>query len=136
MYLQDLYTKGNSLKDISETIEEIYSIQLSSETISDMTKSVSEEVEVWQNRELKKCYPFVYVDCLYCYVKEDLRSIKKAIYVALGIDTSGIKDVLGIWIESTESASKWCEIFEELKSRGVEDILFYQWTDLQGSPMQ
>lgn len=129
-----LYAKGNSLKDISETIAEIYSIQLSSETISNMTKAVSEEVEAWQNRELKKCYPFVYVDCLYCYVKEDLSSIKKAIYVALGVDTSGIKDVLGIWIETTESASKWCEIFEELKSRGVEDILFVSMDGLTGLP--
>lgn len=129
-----LYAKGNSLKDISETIEEIYAIQLSSETISNMTKAVSEEVETWQNRKLKKCYPFVYVDCLYCYVKEDLSSIKKAIYVVLGVDSSGIKDVLGIWIETTESASKWCEIFEELKSRGVEDILFVSMDGLAGLP--
>lgn len=109
-----LYAKGNSLKDISQTIEEIYSIKLSSETISKMTAAVNEEVQKWQNRELEDCYPFVYIDCLYCSVKEDLRSIKKAIYVALGVNTQGIKDVLGIWIDTTESASKWSEIFEEL----------------------
>ena len=62
-------------------------------------KELSEEVEKWQNRKLKKCYPFVYVDCLYCSVKEDYKSIKKAIYVVLGVDTKGIKDVLGIWID-------------------------------------
>ena len=112
-----LYAKGNSLKDISQTIEEIYSIKLSSETISKMTAAVNEEVQKWQNRELEDCYPFVYIDCLYCSVKEDLRSIKKAIYVALGVNTQGIKDVLGIWIDTTESASKWSEIFEELKNR-------------------
>ena len=111
-----LYAKGNSLKDISQTIEEIYSIKLSSETISKMTAAVNEEVQKWQNRELEDCYPFVYIDCLYCSVKEDLRSIKKAIYVALGVNTQGIKDVLGIWIDTTESASKWSEIFEELKN--------------------
>ena len=72
-----LYAKGNTLKDIKETISEIYSIELSEETISNMTKAVSEEVSVWQNRKLEKCYPFIYVDCLYCSVKEDLRSIKK-----------------------------------------------------------
>ena len=129
-----LYAKGNSLKDISETIEEIYSVKLSSETISNMTAAVSEEVKIWQNRPLQKCYPFVYVDCLYCSVKEDLTSIKKAIYVALGVDTSGIKDVLGIWIETTESASKWCEIFEELKIRGIEDIFFVSMDGLTGLP--
>lgn len=99
-----------------------------------MTKSVSEEVEKWQNRKLEKCYPFVYVDCLYCSVKEELRSVKKAIYVALVVNTQGIKDVLGIWIETTESASKWCEIFEELKERGVEDIFFISMDGLTGLP--
>ena len=93
-----LYAKGNSLNDIKETIKEIYDIELSAETISNMTKAVSEEVEAWQKRELEECYPFIYVDCLYCSVKEDLRSVKKAIYVVLGVNTEGIKDVLGIWI--------------------------------------
>ena len=93
-----MYAKGNTLKDIKETIREIY------------------------------------IDCLYCSVKEDLRSIKKAIYVVLGVDTEGKKEVLGIWIDSTESASKWCEIFEELKSRGVEDIFFVSMDGLTGLP--
>lgn len=127
-----LYAKGNSLKDIKDTIQEIYSIELSEETLSNMTKSVSEEVEKWQSRPLEICYPFVYVDCLYCSVKEDLRSIKKAIYVALGVNTKGIKDVLGIWIDTTESATKWCEIFEELKTRGVKDIFFVSMDGLTG----
>ena len=129
-----LYAKGNTLKDIKETISEIYSIELSEETISNMTKAVSEEVCAWQNRELEKCYPFVYVDCLYCSVKEDLRSIKKAIYIVLGVNPQGIKDVLGIWIDTTESASKWCEIFEELKLRGIEDIFFVSMDGLTGLP--
>ena len=129
-----MYAKGNSLKDIKDTIREIYSIELSEEKLSNMTKSVSEEVEKWQNRELENCYPFVYVDCLYCSVREDLRSVKKAIYVVLGIDTLGVKDILGIWIETTETASKWCEIFEDLKSRGVEDIFFVSMDGLTGLP--
>ena len=70
-----MYARGNSLKDIKETIREIYSIDLSEETLSNMTKSVSEEVEKWQNRKLERCYPFVYVDCIYCSVKEDLRTM-------------------------------------------------------------
>lgn len=129
-----MYAKGNSLKDIKETIREIYSIELSEETISNMTKSVNEEVVAWQNRELEKCYPFVYVDCLYCSVKDDLKSIKKAIYVVLGVNTKGVKDVLGIWIETTEFASKWCEIFEDLKQRGVQDIFFVCMDGLSGLP--
>ena len=129
-----MYAKGNTLKDIKETIREIYAIELREETISNMTKSVNEEIVKWQNRKLQKCYPFVYIDCLYCSVKEDLRSIKKAIYVVLGVDTEGKKEVLGIWIDSTESASKWCEIFEELKSRGVEDIFFVSMDGLTGLP--
>ncbi|MGN1299182.1 MAG: IS256 family transposase [Candidatus Scatovivens sp.] len=129
-----LYAKGNSLKDIKDTIQEIYSIELSEETLSNMTKAVSEEVEKWQSRPLAICYPFVYVDCLYCSVKEDLRSIKKAIYVALGVNTKGIKDVLGIWVDTTESATKWCEIFEELKTRGVKNIFFVSMDGLTGLP--
>ena len=129
-----MYAKGNSLNDIKDTIRQIYSIELSEESLSNMTKSVSKEVSLWQNRVLQKCYPFVYVDCLYCSVKEDLRSIKKAIYVALGVDVQGVKDVLGIWIDYTESASKWCEIFEELKFRGVEEIFFVSMDGLTGLP--
>ena len=129
-----MYAKGISLKDIKDTIKEIYSIELSEETISNMTKAVSKEVETWQNRRLKKCYPFVYIDCLYCSVKEDLRSIKKAIYIVLGVDIRGKKDVLGIWLDITESASKWYEIFEDLKERGVEDIFFVSMDGLVGLP--
>ena len=129
-----MYAKGNSLKDIKDTIREIYSIELSEETLSNMTKAVSEEVKKWQSRPLETCYPFVYVDCLYCSVKEDLRSIKKAIYVVLGVNTQGIKDVLGIWIDTTESATKWCEIFQELKFRGVQDIFFVSMDGLSGLP--
>ena len=129
-----MYAKGNSLRDIKDTIREIYSIELSEETISNMTKSVNEEVVKWQNRKLEECYSFVYVDCLYCSVKEELKSIKKAIYVVLGVNTKGLKDVLGVWIETTESAAKWCQIFEDLKSRGVEDIFFVSIDGLVGLP--
>lgn len=129
-----MYARGTSLVDIQETIKEIYSIDLSPQTLSEMTKNVKEEVTLWQNRALEKCYPFVYVDCLYCHVKEDLRSIKKAIYVALGVNTKGIKDVLGIWLDTTESATMWQNIFEELRERGIEDIFFVSMDGLAGLP--
>lgn len=127
-----MYAKGNTLADIKELLMQIYSIELSEEAISNRTAVVNEEVEKWQNRQLEKCYPFVYVDCLYCSVKEDLRSVKKAIYVVLGVNVNGVKDVLGVWISDQESASKWCEIFEELKQRGVEDIFFVSMDGLAG----
>ena len=129
-----LYAKGNSLADIQDTIQELYSVKLSTETLSKMTKAVSEEVHTWQKRELKKCYTFVYIDCLYVHVKEDLKSVKKAVYVVIGVDTEGKKEVLGVWIDATESASKWSEIMEDLKERGVEDILFVCMDGLAGLP--
>ena len=76
----------------------------------------------------------MYVDCLYCSVKEDYKSVKKAIYVVLGVDTKGKKDVLGIWLDTTEASTKWCQIFEELKTRGVEDIFFVSMDGLSGLP--
>lgn len=127
-----MYAKGNTLKDIRELLRQIYGIELSEEAISNRTAAVSEEVEKWQNRRLEKCYPFVYVDCLYCFVKEELKSVKKAVYVVLGVNTKGTKDVLGIWISSQEAASKWSEIFEELKQRGVEEIFFVSMDGLTG----
>ena len=129
-----MYSRGMTLEDIKETIKSVYKIELSNQTISTLTASVSETVTTWQNRPLKECYPFVYVDCLYCYVKEDLVSVKKAVYVMLGIDTEGKKEVIGIWIDRSESATFWNEIFEEVKARGVKDIFFVSMDGLKGLP--
>ena len=129
-----MYSRGMTLTDIKEMIKEIYKIELSNQTISTLTESVSKKIQEWQNRKLKECYPFVYVDCLYCYVKEELVSVKKAVYVMLGIDTEGKKEVIGIWLDKTESATFWNEIFEEIKLRGVEDIFFISMDGLKGLP--
>lgn len=129
-----MYSRGMTLEDIKETIKSMYKIELSNQTISNLTASVSETIAKWQNRPLKKCYPFIYVDCLYCYVKEELVSVKKAVYVMLGIDTEGKKEVIGVWIDRNESATFWNEIFEEIKSRGVEDIFFVSMDGLKGLP--
>ena len=129
-----MYSRGMTLEDIQETIKSVYKIELSKQTISTLTASVSETVTKWQNRPLKECYPFIYVDCLYCYVKENLTSVKKAVYVMLGIDTEGKKEVLGIWLDKTESATFWNEIFEEIQSRGVKDIFFVSMDGLKGLP--
>lgn len=129
-----MYSKGMSLSDIKETIQELYNIELSTQTLSTLTETVSEKIEKWQKRPLKECYPFVYVDCLYCYVKEELVSVKKAVYVMLGIDTEGKKEVIGIWIDKTESARFWNGVFEEVKERGVKDIYFVSMDGQKGLP--
>lgn len=129
-----MYAKGMSLKDISEMIKQIYKVDLSIETISNLTSAVSEEVEKWQNRPLEDFYPFIYVDCLYAPVKKDLISEKTAIYVMLGINKYGKKEVLGIWINQTESATFWTSVFEEIKDRGVKEILFVSMDGLTGLP--
>ena len=127
-----MYAKGMSLKDISDMIKQIYKVELSIETISNLTSAVSHEVTKWQNRALESFYPFIYVDCLYAPVKKDLISEKTAIYVMLGINKDGIKDVLGIWMNDSESAFFWTTVFEEIRSRGVEDILFVSMDGLAG----
>lgn len=127
-----MYAKGMTLKDISDMIKQIYKVELSIETISHLTSSVSDEVNSWQNRPLDAFYPFIYVDCLYAPVKKDLISEKTAIYVMLGINKDGKKEVLGIWINHTESATFWTSVFEEIKERGVEDILFVSMDGLTG----
>ena len=129
-----MYAKGMSLKDISDMIKQIYKVDLSIETISNLTSQVSEEVKKWQDRPLENFYPFVYVDCLYAPVKNDFISEKTAIYVMLGINKDGFKDVLGIWINETESAYFWTTVFEEIRSRGVDDILFVSMDGLAGLP--
>lgn len=119
-----MYAKGNSVRDIKELVKQIYGVDVNENFISETTKMVSEEVLAWKQRELKEIYPFIYMDCMYVNVKEEMVSVKKAVYVALGIDIDGNKDVLGFWIGDSESSSFWYGILEELKTRGVKDILY------------
>ena len=119
-----MYAKGNSVRDIKELVKQIYNVEINENFISETTKMVSEEVLVWQQRKLKEIYPFVYMDCMYVNVKEKMVSEKKAVYVALGIDIEGNKDVLGFWIGDSESSSFWYGILDEIKTRGVKDILY------------
>jgi len=119
-----LYAKGNSIRDIKDILVGIYGTKINEEFISEATSMVNEEVKVWKERPLKEIYPIIYMDCLYTSVRENGRSEKKAVYVALGIDITGKKDVLGFWEGNSESSSFWYGILEELKQRGVKDILF------------
>ncbi len=127
-----LYSKGLSLRDIRDTIEDIYGFALSHEAISSITDRVLEEVEEWQNRPLKKLYTFMFVDCLYGTLRKDYEVKKCAVYVILGYDIDGKKEILGIWLNETESKHHWMQIFDELKKRGVEDVLYLSMDGVSG----
>ncbi len=127
-----MYAKGLSQRDIADTIEEIYGFNISHEMIAQITDKVLEELEEWQNRPLKKLYTFLFVDCLYVTVRREYEAKQCAVYVILGYDIEGKKDILGIWLSETESKHQWMQIFDELKSRGVEDVLFLSMDGVTG----
>ena len=117
-----LYARGMSTRDIRAFFEEEYGVHVSPSLISRVTDAVSSEVEEWRNRPLQSRYAFVYVDALVVKVRDD-GVVKKSLYMAIGVDADGQRDVLGLWLQPTEGASTWLAILEELKHRGVEDIL-------------
>lgn len=119
-----LYAKGVSIRDIEQILTDFYGVKINKDIICKMINKVNEEVEKWKNRKLKPLYTFAYADCLYVPIKDDLITEKKAIYVIVAVDAEGYKDVLGLWIDKTESASFWAGVFEDLKARGVKDILY------------
>ena len=127
-----MYARGMSQKDISATIEDIYGFSMSHEMISDITDAVIPELEEWRNRPLNKCYAFVFVDCLYVTLRSDYEAKECAVYVILGYDLSGRKEILGLWISESESKNQWMQIFDEIKTRGVEDIFFLSMDGVSG----
>ena len=127
-----MYARGMSQRDISATIEDIYGFEVSKEMISDITDCVLDELNDWQSRPLKPCYPFIFVDCMYVNIKRNYETQKCAIYTILGYDIDGKKDILGLWINDTESTHTWMQIFDEIKSRGVEDIMFISMDGVSG----
>lgn len=129
-----LYAKGVSLRDMEKIFEDMYHVNFNKDQLSYLISKVNDEVRSWQNRELKPIYAFVYIDCLYVSIKDEITSEKKAVYVMIGVDTTGIKEVIGMWIGEVESTTYWRNILEEIKSRGVEDILFISLDGLKGLP--
>ena len=127
-----MYAKGMSQRDIADTIEDIYGFEISHETISDITDSVLEQLEQWQNRPLKKFYTFLFVDCMYVTIRNDYETKKYAVYTILGYDIDGKKDILGLWLNESESKHTWMQIFDEIKNRGVEDVLFISMDGVSG----
>ena len=127
-----MYAKGMSQRDISSTIEDIYGFSVSHEMISDITDVIVPELEEWQSRPLKKCYPFLFVDCMYVSLRQEYEVNQVAVYVILGYDLNGHKEILGLWISPTESKNQWMQIFDELKTRGIEDVFFISMDGVSG----
>lgn len=127
-----MYGKGMSQRDIADTIEDIYGFEISAEQISKITDRVLDEANEWQNRPLKSFYPFVFVDCMYVSVRKEYEIKNYAVYAILGYDSNGKKEILGIWLNETESKHVWMQIFDEIKQRGVEDILFVSIDGVSG----
>ncbi len=128
-----MYGKGMSQRDISDTIQDIYGFNVSHEMISNITDKIIDRINDWQNRPLQACYPFVFVDCMYVTVKDSIKTTKRAVYTILGYDTKGFKEILGVWIGGeSESAHFWLNIFDELKTRGIEDVFFMSMDGLTG----
>lgn len=127
-----MYAKGMSQRDIADTIEDIYGFEISHDTISSITDRVIDTANEWQNRPLKKFYTFLFVDCLYVSIRKEMETKSCAVYVILGYDVNGTKDILGIWIGESEGKHYWMQIFDELKARGVEDILFISMDGVSG----
>jgi len=129
-----MYARGMSTRDIQAHIEEIYGIGISPELVSAITDSVIEHVTAWQNRPLEATYAVVYFDALRVKIRDEGMVRNKAVYLAIGIDCAGQKDVLGLWIEQTEGAKFWLRVMNDLKARGVNDVLIAVVDGLKGFP--
>jgi transposase-like protein len=128
------YAQGLSTEDISKQLEDIYGVDVSSSFISTVTNAVLEDVVAWQNRPLARLYPIIYLDCLVVKVKQDKRIINKAVYLALGVNTEGQKELLGMWLSENEGAKFWLGVLTELKNRGLEDVFIACVDGLTGFP--
>ncbi len=127
-----LYARGLSTRDINEQIQELYGIDVSATMVSNITDQIIPEIREWQARPLDEVYPFVFIDAVHFSVREDNHIVKKAAYIVLGINSEGFKEVLGIWIGENESAKYWLGVLNELKQRGVKDILILCSDNLAG----
>lgn len=127
-----LYATGMTTRDISEQIKELYDFDISAETVSNITNRILPLVSEWQNRPLEKQYSFVFMDAIHYKVREDKHIVVKAAYVVIGVNLDGYKEVLGIWIGANESSKFWLSVLNDLKNRGVEDVLIFCVDGLNG----
>ena len=129
-----MYARGMTVREIRGHLEELYGIEVSPDLISTVTDAVLETVAEWQSRPLDACYPLVFFDAIRVKIRDEGFVRNKAVYIALGIQPDGTKEVLGIWIEQTEGAKFWLRVMNELKNRGVADILIAVVDGLKGFP--
>jgi len=129
-----MYSFGMTDRDIKSHLEKIYNVEVSPDLISRVTNAVIEEVREWQNRALEKSYPIMYLDAIRVKGREDGKSCMKSVYMALGINFEGQKEVLGLWVAENEGAKFWMAVLTELKNRGVQDILIACMDGLSGFP--
>ena len=129
-----MYSRGMTVRDIQAHLKEIYGVDVSPDLISTVTDAVIDEVRAWQTRPLDALYPILYLDALVVKVKDHGRVSNKAIYLAIGINVSGLKEVLGMWASETEGAKFWLSIITELKNRGLKDIFIACVDGLKGFP--
>ena len=130
----NMYSRGMTMREIQGFLLESYGTSVSPEFISTVTEAVLEEVTAWQSRGLERMYPVVFFDALRVKIKEDALVKTKAVYLALGVQADGTRDILGLWIEGSEGAKFWMKVFNDLKTRGVEDILIAVTDGLKGMP--
>jgi len=129
-----LYARGMTTRDIQAQVQDLYGVEISPTFISNITEAVMEEVRQWQTRPLDAVYPIVYVDCLVVKVRENQRVLNKALYLALGVDMEGQKELLGMRMSQSEGAKFWLAVFTELQNRGVKDIFIACMDGLTGLP--
>ena len=129
-----LYAQGLSTREIVAAFKELYDAEVSSSLISRVTDRVIEQVTAWQSRPLDAIYPIVYLDCIVLKVRHNQRVINQSMYLALGVNLEGQKELLGLWLAQTEGAKFWLSVMTELKSRGVKDILIACVDGLKGFP--
>lgn len=129
-----LYARGMSVREIQSHLEEMYGAEVSPTLISSVTDAVIEDAKAWQTRPLEALYPIVYLDCIHVKVRDGGVVRAKAVYLALGINLAGEKEILGLWIAQTEGAKFWLQVVTELKNRGVQDIFVACVDGLKGFP--
>ena len=127
-----MYSRGMTTSDISDQVKEVYGVDVSEGTISNVTNRITEHVKSWQNRALEPVYFMVWMDGIVLKVKQNGKYINKCIYLVIGLKNDGLKEVLGMWMAETESASFWMSVLTDLKARGVEDILIACTDNLKG----
>jgi putative transposase len=129
-----LYARGMTVREVQAHLSEMYAVDVSPDLISTVTDAVMAEVSAWQGRPLEPMYPVVFFDALRVKIREDGLVRNKAIYLALAVLPDGSRDILGLWIENTEGAKFWMKVFNDLKTRGVADILIAVTDGLKGMP--